>query len=39
MAIYPGENKPADWYLRTPRAGQLYIWWGCDGGDVLAVRR
>ena len=31
MAIYPGENKPADWYLKDAQGRPLYIWWGCNG--------
>ena len=32
MAIYPGETKPAHWYLRDAQGRKLYIWYGCGGG-------
>ena len=32
MAIYPGETKPVDFYLRDAQGRKLYIWYDCGGG-------
>jgi hypothetical protein len=32
MAIYPGESRPADHYLRDAQGRPLYIWYACNSG-------